>query len=412
MNDEPRSDGRRVLIVGGGVAGLEALLALHDMAGDLAELTLVAPQPDFLYKPLLVEEPFDLGPAERHELAPLAEEKGARFVQKSVSAVDTDAHAVELDDGSNLEYDRLLVCAGGRYEPAFDQVTTFPSGPEPYKADEVLDRAAGKDHRMAFVLPHGVTWSLPLYEIALMTQRRALERGADVKIAIVTPESAPLAIFGPAASAVVGELLEARGIEFFPDSTVRVLDEKGIKLSPGDRALGPSEVVALPVMEGPAVKGLPADDDGFIPIDDHARVKGVEDVYAAGDGTNFPIKQGGIATQQADAAAEDIAHRLGAAVHPEPFRPVLRGKLLTGEESVNLRADVAGGGGEGEASPDILWWPPHKISARYLAPLLYHGEAHEEPEPPSHALDVEVALPKEWHEEPMSLDQMAPPDVD
>ena len=75
---------RRVVIVGGGVAGLEALMALHDLAGDRAELTLVAPDPDFLYKPLLVEEPFDLGPAEQHALEPLAEEFGAGFVQEAV----------------------------------------------------------------------------------------------------------------------------------------------------------------------------------------------------------------------------------------------------------------------------------------------------------------------------------------
>jgi sulfide:quinone oxidoreductase len=412
MNDEPGSDGSCVVIVGGGVAGLEALLALDDLAGDRAMETLVAPRPDFLYKPLLVEEPFGLGPAERHELKPLAEEMGARFVQRAISGVRPKEHAVELDDGSTLEYDYLVVCAGGRFRPALEGATTFPSGSEPYTADEVLDRAASKDHRMAFVVPHGVSWSLPLYEIALMTQRRGVERGADVKIAIVTPEAAPLAVFGPAVSAAVGELLEARGIEFFPSSTVRDLREDGITLSPGDRVLGPAEVVALPIMEGPGIDGLPADDHGFIPIDDHARVKGVDDVYAAGDGTNFPIKQGGIATQQADAAAEEIAHRLGAGTQPEPFRPMLRGKLLTGDESVHLRADVAGGGGESEASPDTLWWPPHKISGRYLAPFLYHGDVHREPEPPRRSLDVEVALPSEWHEEPMALDPYEPPSVE
>jgi sulfide:quinone oxidoreductase len=401
--------GTRVIIVGGGVAGLEALLALHDLAGDRAELTMVAPQPDFLYKPLLVEDPFDLGPAERHELAPLAEEKGADFLLRSLRSVDSDAHIIELDDGSKLEYDRLLICVGGRFESALDRVTTFPSGEaDPFRADDVLDRAAEKEHRVTFLVPHGVTWSLPLYEIALMTQRRAAERAVDAKIEIVTPESAPLAVFGPTASAAVKELLEARGIEVFLGSTVRQLDEQGIKLTPGDRALGPSEVVSLPTMEGPGIDGLPKDEAGFIPIDDHARVKGVADVYAAGDGTNFPIKQGGIASQQADAAAEDIAHALGAAVEPEPFRPVLRGKLLAGDESLNLKADVAGGGGEGEASLDVLWWPPQKISARYLAPFLYHGEVHEEPEPPRHALDVEVALPQEWHEEPMTLDALNP----
>ena len=408
---EREKDGSRVVIAGGGVAGLEALLALHDLAGGKAEITLVAPQPDFLYKPLLVEEPFDLEPAERHELAPLAEEKEASFVQRAVSAVRPDAHQVELDDGSELDYDYLVMAAGGRFKPAIEGATTFPSGPEPYRANEVLERAAGKGRRIAFVVPHGVTWSLPLYEIALMTQRRAVERGDDVKIAVITPEPAPLAVFGAAASGAIGELLAARGIDFFPNSTVRSIDLGGLLLRPGDRTIGPSEVVALPVMEGPAIEGLPADEAGFIPIDDHARVKGVDDVYAAGDGTSFPIKQGGIATQQADAAAEDIAHRLGAAVTPEPFRPVLRGKLLTGDESVHLRTDVAGGGGEGSASPDVLWWPPHKISARYLAPLLYHGDVHDEPEPPGQSLDVEVALPKEWHEEPMALDPYESPDV-
>jgi sulfide:quinone oxidoreductase len=400
------------VIVGGGVAGLESLLALRDLAGEQVTLTLVAPQPDFLYKPLLVEEPFDLGPAERHELEPLAEEKGARFVQRAVSGVRADEHMVDLDDGSALDYDFLMVCAGGKFAPALEGATTFPSGGESFRADELLDRALAKDRRVAFVVPPGVSWPLPLYEIALMTQRRAAERDLDVKIAVITPESAPLAIFGPGASAAVGDLLRGRGIDVIPRSTVKDVGEGGIELAPGDRRLGPAEAVALPVMKGPHLAGLPTDEEGFIPVDDFGKVKGVDDVYAAGDGTNFPIKQGGLAAQQADAAAADIAHRIGTIGAAEPFRPVLRGKLLTGEESVSMSAEIAGGGGEGEASLDYLWWPPHKISARYLAPLLYHGQAHEEPEPPRRSLDVEVALPKEWHEEPMTLDQLAPPDVD
>ena len=412
MSENASPGKARVLVAGGGVTGLETLLALSDLAGDRVELTLLSPEPDFLYKPLLVEEPFGVGPADRHELAPLAAEKGARFVQRALSAVRPADHVVDLDDGSTLEYDYLVVCAGGRFKSALDGATTFPSAGEPFNADEILDRAESKGHRLAFIVPAGVTWSLPLYEIALMTQRRAAERDLDVKIAIITPESAPLAVFGVAASTAVDELLRARRIDVFPGATVRELGEQGIKLRPGHRALGPAEAVALPVMEGPAIDGLPADEQGFIPVDDHARVKGAEDVYAAGDGTNFPIKQGGLGTQQADAAAEHIAHRLGVSTTAEPFTPVLRGKLLTGDESVHLSTNVAGGGGEGETSPDCLWWPPHKISARYLAPFLYHGEVHEEPQPPRRSLDVEVALPKEWHEEPMALDPHGPPRVD
>jgi sulfide:quinone oxidoreductase len=411
MADSNRN-GAKVVIVGGGVAGLEGMLALSDLAGDRANLTLVSASPDFLYKPLLVEEPFDLGPAERHELAPLAEEKGARFVLGAVAAVRPDEQQIELEDGSSIDYDYLVVCAGGRFRPAFESAITFPSGDETFRVDELLDRAADGTGRIAFVVPPGVTWSLPLYEIALMTSRRVAERGLKVSLALVTPEDAPLAIFGPAASEAVEELLRARQIEVFTGATARESRDGTIKMAPGDRALNRSEVVALPIMEGPRLAGLPADQRGFIPIDQHARVRGLDDVYAAGDGVDFPVKQGGIGTQQADAAPAQIAHRLGAAVETEPFRPVLRGKLLTGAESVSLRADVSGGGGEGEVSADVLWWPPHKISGRYLAPLLYHGDVHEEPEPPRRSLDVEVALPYEWHEQPQPLDSDIPPKVD
>ena len=128
---------QRVVIVGGGVAGLEALLALHDLAGDRAEVTLVAPDPDFLYKPLLVEEPFDLGPAEQHALEPVAEELGAQFLLDSVRRVDAAEHALELDGGERLDYDYAVVCTGGRFHPAFEGVTTFPAR-EPLRINELL----------------------------------------------------------------------------------------------------------------------------------------------------------------------------------------------------------------------------------------------------------------------------------
>ena len=178
---------RGVVIIGGGVAGLEALLALQDLAGGRAELTLVAPNSDFVYKPLLVEEPFDLGPAEQHALAPLADELGAGFVQKAAKGMQPAERTLELDDGSTLDYDFLIVCAGGRFRPALESARTFPSGGEPLRINELLQGAEGQ-RAIAFVVPSGVTWALPIYEIALMTQRRALElRVDDVQLTIVRP---------------------------------------------------------------------------------------------------------------------------------------------------------------------------------------------------------------------------------
>ena len=409
MNDGP--DHSAVLVVGGGIAGLEALLALDDLAGDRADLTLVAPEAEFTYKPLTVEEPFTLSPAERHELEPWVEGLGASFVRGAVDGVDPAAHTVELADGPPLTYDLLVVCVGGRPRPAFQHAVTFMASGDSLSVDATLDQSAEHGSgTLAFVVPPGVSWPLPLYELALMTRRRAEQSGrGNTRLTLITPEQAPLIMFGQVASDAVAEYLEARGIEFRGSTLVREDESGDLILAPAGDRLEAGAVVALPAIDGPGIPGLPSDDGGFIPIDDHARVEGVPDVYAAGDGTNFPIKQGGLGTQQADAAASDIAARLGAAVEPEPFHPVLRGQLITGAESLHLAHDLTGGHGEGAASLDYLWWPPHKVGGRYLAAWLAHEAPRPNLEPPSNPVDVEVALPREWHENPMALDPYGPP---
>lgn len=118
-------------------------------------------------------------------------------------------------------------------------------------------------------------------------------------------------------------------------------------------------------------------------MDQFARVRGLADVYAAGDCTTFAVKQGGLAAQQADAAAGHIAQALGVDVTPEPFRPVLEGKLVIATHSTYLRHHLSGGAGEGRTSSEALWQPPSKLVARYLTPWL---ERHGDPAPrPAHA---------------------------
>lgn len=404
--DQSNGDRASVLIAGGGIAGLEAMMALRDLAGDRVSITLAAPDPDFVYKPLIVEEPFSSQPAEQHELAPIAAEFDAEFVQQGIAAVDVDGNNVELADGSTRPYDRLMVCIGARPRPAFRDAVTLRTDGVQLGIDELLrETAAGDSKRIAFVIPPGRTWPLPVYELALMAQRRVRELGlSEVECCIVTPEERPLIAFGTTASDAVAALLGGRGIAVHAAARAKEATGRGLLLAPGDTQLEVERIVSLPVLEGPRLPGLPADEDGFIPIDGHARVRGAEDVYAAGDGTNFPIKHGGLGTQQADAAAEDIAAGLGAGVDPQPFRPVVRGKLLTGDASLHLQHDPVGGGGEGAASPDYLWWPPQKVAGRYLAAWLGHDVLHADMEPPTESIDVQVALPQEWHEEPMALD--------
>ena len=96
------------------------------------------------------------------------------------------------------------------------------------------------------------------------------------------------------------------------------------------------------------------------------------DVFAAGDATAFRIKQGGIASQQADTAAEAILADLGFPIAPRPFEPVLRGVLLSAGAAAYLQAPLAQGDAPPSAPPTwSLWWPPSKIAGRYLSPYLH-----------------------------------------
>jgi sulfide:quinone oxidoreductase len=201
-----------------------------------------------------------------------------------------------------------------------------------------------------------------------MTKIRLEDAGAtNVSVDVVTPEAAPLAVFGREVSLAVKELLETRRIGVRTNTTPVVFRNGALVVVPG-RAIRTERVVSLPVPEGRRIPGLPTDGRGFVRADEHGRVEGREDVYAAGDITAFPLKQGGIAAQQADAAAESIALLAGAPVTPAPFRPVLRGLLLTGLSPQFLAAGLLDSSSEVDTEP--LWWPPAKIVGRYLAPFL------------------------------------------
>jgi sulfide:quinone oxidoreductase len=370
----------RVLIAGGGVAALEAALALQHMAEDRVSVALIAPEPRFWYRPLAVVESFGLGRLHGIDLAQLADECGALFVVDALASVDADAHLARTAQAAELEYDALLVATGARPVTAVPGAITF-RGPADVEAFSKLlsSLRTGAAARVVFAVPAGVAWPLPLYELALQTSTFLEVHGVmDVELALVTPEESPLALFGSRASAAVAELLRRRRIEFHTGTYEDVSADA---------------VVALPRLTGLPVAGLPSDADGFIPIDPNGRVQGLDNVFAAGDATAFPIKQGGLAAQQADAAAETIAAAAGTPIEPEPFRPVLRGLLLTGEAPTFLRAELGGGTGDTSiATGELLWWPPGKIVGRYLAPFLAERAGAILTPPTGDALPVEVEV--------------------
>lgn len=349
-----------VLIAGGGPAAIEAVLTLRELAPEIA-LNLLAPGPDFVYRPLSVMEPFARPGVRRYSLSRL-EGPGVVVRRGELQRVDALHRVAVTTAGEELAYDALLVAIGAEGRPSVPDALSF-GGPDDVEAMHglVQDLEGGYIRNVVFVAPRGTAWTLPIYELALQTAERAREMCLDeVTVTVVSAEQRPLDMFGEAAAEAVETLLDQRGIRFV----------NGGAIPPADR------LIALPLLAGRPVEGLPANAEGFLPVDRHGRVAGVDRVWAAGDGADFPIKQAGLAAQQAEAAARAIARSAGAEVEDTPYEPVLRGMLIAGRRAWYLRRRLDGRDG-GQASRRAMWWPPTKIAGLRLAPFLDRIDAEK-----------------------------------
>lgn len=367
------SGGRlEVVIAGAGVAGLEAAFALRELTGDGVGVTLLAPTDEFVYRPMAVGEPFTSGWARHYPLARLAAEAGAELRHDALVGVDAEHGIVRTAGGSELRYDALLVCLGASAHARYEHVTTVDDA----HMDELLhglvqDVEEGYVKHLGFVIPAPTPWPLPAYELALMCSERAWAMQAQLAVTLLTPEESPLAVFGREASLAVSKLLAERHIDVVSSAYCEVPKAKTVTIHPGATTLTVDRLVALPELRGPQVRGLPHDREGFVPIDEYGRVRGVDRVWAAGDATDFPVKHGGVSAQLADSIAQSVAALAGACPGPSPFEPVLEGVLLTGGTPRYLRGRPTGGhGAESELTEVSRRTAPVKIAARYLTPHL------------------------------------------
>jgi len=366
-----------VLIAGGGVAGLEALLALRDLAGDRVRLVLAAPDDQFTYRPLAVAEPFALGRAHQVPLAQFADEADAELVLDPVTSVDMAAGQVRMGRGGTRSFDALLLAPGGRPVEGVEGATTWWPGGDPEIYGGLLrDIEEGYAKRVAIAIPPGAVWPLPAYELALMTAGEARAMGHDdVEVTVVTPEHAALSLFGEEPSRAVSEELKWAGVRLETGAVAR-RQGSDVILEPTGERLDVQRLFAVPRLVGPALDGVPGDDEGFIVADDEGRVPGAERIWAAGDGVVSPIKFGGVATHQARRAAAAIARLAGAEDAPDPGEPVIQGRLLVGRRSRRLQ-----GRGDADAAP--LWWPQGKVAGVYLPRwLIEHGVTQPVVQPP------------------------------
>ena len=353
-----------VLIAGGGPAALEAALALHRLAGDRVDVTLLAPETQLTYRPLSVLAPFAAGGAP--DLPARADRRRTRASPScgagSTTSIRT-AHVATTVTGEHHAYDVLLIASGARPVEPFARATAFTGSLTDQERLHgiVQDVEAGYVRSIAFVVPPGATWPLPLYELALMLADRAYEMGAKPELHFITPEAAPLALFGPEAAGQVAELLRAAGITLHPDSTAALEGPRTVHTR--DATIEADRVISLPRLEGPALPGLPAD-ARRLPRHRRPRAGGrrprrlrrrrrhrLRRSSRAGSPASRPTRPP--PTSPSPPARPST---------PEPFTPVLRGLLVTEHGTLTL-----GDGGDAKIAGRELTAYLHGLDASVAA---------------------------------------------
>jgi len=369
---DPSRERPRILVAGSGVAALEACLFLREyVTADDAEIAMLTPAQHFTYRPLSVLEPVGGARTWSMRLDRFASDAEVEIQRDELGGVHAAEHAVTTSSGALLTYDLLLVAIGARPVRQIPGAVNFHGAVDAPAIRRILDDAAARLCRtIVFAVGAGTSWPTPLYELALLAATDLRARDVKAHVVLVTPEAVPLELFGAQASALVARMLDERGIEVLCGAEPLEAEPGHLLLADG-RRLTADRVVTLPRAAGRFVDGLPHDPAGFVPVDRHGRVDGAPGVYAAGDITTFPFKQGGLATQQADAAAEAMLSDLGLPIEPTPFTPVLQGVVLGGEQPTYLRTPM----GPGSPAPPAprtysLWWPPSKIAGRHLSGYL------------------------------------------
>lgn len=367
-----RGDRHKVLIAGAGVAGLEAALALGDLAGDRVEVSLHDPGSEFAYRPFGIGEPYGTTRAFRYDLQRLSELCGASLQSGAIAAVEPEQRIAISREGERFPYDHLILATGARALWAVPGAVTFWGvADEGQVGDLIAQLRSGRLQRLVLTMPAEHGWYVPLYELAVLVAsvvRKAANHHA--RVTVVTPEAAPLGIFGPRAAEQMRALLAEQRVNLVTGARPREFAAGRLRVDRGED-IEADAVITLPRLEGRRVSGIPHDGDGFVAVDEHGAVIGLERIYAAGDITSLPFKQGAFATQQADSVAEAIAAAVEVAIEPRPASPRMRAVLWTGQGPRYLTAENGSSGGLSTPSQRHLEILHNgRLTARYLSPLV------------------------------------------
>lgn len=333
---------KRIVVLGGGIGGLVATNTLRLLLRDEHNVILVekncfhAFPASFLWVMVGCRKREDIVRPVKSLL-----EKGVKFVQTSVSRIDTKNKTVSTYSGA-ISYDFLVVALGAEYSwqgvPGLhDGVHTFYTLDGVIRLHAALSRFEGGRIALAVC---GTPYRCPAapFEAMMLLDHFFRERGLrkNIELHIFTPESAPMAVTGTGIGDAVQKMLDDRGVFFHPLHKLASINGKINEISFHQKSAFSYDVlICVPGLHAPDVArdaGL-VDESGWIPVDRNTLQTTFEDIYAVGDITSvllpgrwkpeFPLmlpKAGAFAHAQAEVVAKIVAGKVNGTTVSEKFK--------------------------------------------------------------------------------------------
>jgi len=335
MSNATANGRARVVVAGGGFAGLESAFLLRAKLGERARITLVSDGDTFLFKPNTIYIPFGADPDSLLiRLAKPAARRDIELVRGQVGDVDPDARTL-VADGKPIPYDFLVLATGAAMRPEevpglAEHAETIWTPAEMQALggrlrELVAGAKRGETPRIVFLVPPFNKCAGPLYEIVFMVETwlRRVQVRDRVQLVYATYEPSYIAAFGPKLHDVVTDEFAARGIDGHVQWRVSHVEPDVVVSESGERLRYDLLVAFPPYTAAVDYDGLPTDDRGFLATElQSRRVDGQERIYAPGDAGDFPVKQAFLAFLQADAVAGDITAQILGGKPDTPFDPV------------------------------------------------------------------------------------------
>ncbi len=306
---------KRVLVLGGGFAGMFAAKELRRHAGSLAEIELINDVNYFVFQPLLPEVAAG-GISIRDAVSPLRRLlPGVRVRQAQIYSVDLERKVVVIFQGlqrryTEVPYDHLVLALGQVID-----LGRFPGLADHALAMKTLSDALALRNHVIDKLEHADITSLPEVKKELLTftvigggfsgvetlgeMKELIDRSLSFYPNIDPSEVRMLLI--EFADRLLGELPESLGTyarEFFEKRGIEVLLRTGVREATGTaivtsagEVIGTRTVVAT-IGNAPspmvAKLGLP-NERGRVRTERSMRVEGQEAIWALGDAALIPL---------------------------------------------------------------------------------------------------------------------------